>query len=113
MLFGVFHIPLHTCIVVMALFVLSLLFFSFLMGMSSEGQLEVGFYSNTCPQVDSIVGAVVRDAVLSDPNMAAVLLRLHFHDCFVQVIEVYLSLSLYILIIFIVFLYIYMGMCIR
>ncbi|XP_040874190.1 peroxidase 43 isoform X1 [Glycine max] len=71
----------------MALFVLSLLFFSFLMGMSSEGQLEVGFYSNTCPQVDSIVGAVVRDAVLSDPNMAAVLLRLHFHDCFVQVIE--------------------------
>lgn len=112
MLFGVFHIPLHTCIVVMALFVLSLLFFSFLMG-SSESQLQVGFYSNTCPQVDSIVGAVVRDAVLSDPNMAAVLLRLHFHDCFVQVIEVYLSLSLYILIIFIVFLYIYMGMCIR
>ncbi|KAL2342131.1 hypothetical protein Fmac_010071 [Flemingia macrophylla] len=50
----------------------------------SEGQLQVGFYSNTCPQVDSIVNAIVRDAVLSDPNMAAVLLRLHFHDCFVE-----------------------------
>ncbi|XP_020221464.1 peroxidase 43 [Cajanus cajan] len=63
--------------------VLSLLFFSFFIG-GSEGQLQVGFYSNTCPQVDSIVNAIVRDAVLSDPNMAAVLLRLHFHDCFVE-----------------------------
>ncbi|XP_027339235.1 peroxidase 43 [Abrus precatorius] len=63
-------------------FVLVLLF-SFVMG-SSKGQLQVGFYSNTCPQVESIVHAVVRDAVLSDHNMAAVLLRLHFHDCFVE-----------------------------
>lgn len=51
----------------------------------SEGQLQVGFYSNTCPQVEPTVHAVVREAVLSDPNMAAVLLRLHFHDCFVEV----------------------------
>jgi len=52
----------------------------------SDGQLQVGFYSNTCPQVDSIVRDVVREAALSDTNMAAVLLRLHFHDCFVEVI---------------------------
>ncbi|XP_047180361.1 peroxidase 43 isoform X1 [Vigna umbellata] len=65
------------------LFVVSLLFFSFLMG-CSDGQLEVGFYSNTCPQVDSVVRDVVREAALSDTNMAAVLLRLHFHDCFVE-----------------------------
>ncbi|RDX62852.1 Peroxidase 43 [Mucuna pruriens] len=64
-------------------FVLSLLFLSFLMG-SSEGQLQVDFYSNTCPQVESVVKDVVRDAVLSEPNMAAVLLRLHFHDCYVE-----------------------------
>ncbi|CAJ1963553.1 unnamed protein product [Sphenostylis stenocarpa] len=64
-------------------FVLSLLFFSFLMG-CSEGQLVVGFYSNTCPQVDSIVRDVVREAVLDDSTFAAVLLRLHFHDCFVE-----------------------------
>ncbi|KAK7331680.1 hypothetical protein VNO80_28417 [Phaseolus coccineus] len=67
----------------MVLGVLSLLFFSFLMG-CSEGQLQVGFYSNTCPQVDSIVRDVVREAALSDTSMAAVLLRLHFHDCFVE-----------------------------
>ena len=67
----------------MAPFVLALLF-SFLMG-CCEGQLQVGFYSSTCPQVEPTVQAVVRDAVASDPNMAAVLLRLHFHDCFVEV----------------------------
>ncbi|XP_061364592.1 peroxidase 43 [Gastrolobium bilobum] len=66
----------------MAPFVLAFLFL-FLMG-SSKGQLQVGFYSNTCPQVESTVHAVVRDAVVSDPNIAAVLLRLHFHDCFVE-----------------------------
>ncbi|KAJ1434961.1 Secretory peroxidase [Sesbania bispinosa] len=64
-------------------FVLPLLFFSFLVG-NSKGLLQVGFYSNTCPQAESTVRAVVRDAVLSDPNMAAVLLRLQFHDCFVE-----------------------------
>ncbi|KAK7302489.1 hypothetical protein RJT34_13379 [Clitoria ternatea] len=68
---------------VMVAFVILCVLFSLLMG-SCEGQLQVGFYSNTCPQVDSIVSDLVREAVLSDPNMAPVLLRLHFHDCFVE-----------------------------
>nr|AII99872.1 peroxidase [Cicer arietinum] len=66
----------------MAPFVLSL-FFLFLIG-GCEGQLQIGFYSNTCPQAESTVHAVVRDAVFSDSNMPAILLRLHFHDCFVE-----------------------------
>ncbi|KAL9448147.1 hypothetical protein AB3S75_015592 [Citrus x aurantiifolia] len=50
----------------------------------SAGQLKIGFYSETCPEAESIVSSVVQDAVVSDPNLAAVLLRLHFHDCFVE-----------------------------
>ncbi|KAH9752249.1 peroxidase 43 [Citrus sinensis] len=50
----------------------------------SAGQLKIGFYSETCPEAESTVSSVVQDAVVSDPNLAAVLLRLHFHDCFVE-----------------------------
>ncbi|GLT77165.1 hypothetical protein SLA2020_487770 [Shorea laevis] len=49
-----------------------------------EGQLRIGFYAETCPDAESIVRAVVQDAILSDANVAAILLRLHFHDCFVE-----------------------------
>ncbi|WJX21985.1 Peroxidase 43 [Trifolium repens] len=61
---------------------LSLLFLCLIGG--SKGQLKVGFYSNTCPQVESTVHDVVKQAVSSDTSMAAGLLRLHFHDCFVE-----------------------------
>jgi peroxidase len=53
-------------------------------GQGDGDELRVGFYSNTCPQVESTVRGLVRDAALSDPNIPPVLLRLHFHDCFVQ-----------------------------
>ncbi|KAJ8618852.1 hypothetical protein MRB53_015038 [Persea americana] len=48
------------------------------------GQLIVGFYSSTCPNAEEIVSSVVQEAVHEDPTMAAALLRLHYHDCFVQ-----------------------------
>ncbi|KAL4346442.1 hypothetical protein GQ457_17G004180 [Hibiscus cannabinus] len=50
-----------------------------------EGQgTRVGFYSSSCPQVESIVKSVVQSHFKSDPTVAPGLVRMHFHDCFVQ-----------------------------
>ncbi|KAJ3694297.1 hypothetical protein LUZ60_009777 [Juncus effusus] len=42
------------------------------------------YYESTCPLADEIVMSVLHEAIVEDPRMAASLLRLHFHDCFVQ-----------------------------
>lgn len=44
------------------------------------------FYQYACPQVNDIVMSVLERAIEQEPRLAASLLRLHFHDCFVQVI---------------------------
>ncbi|KAM3361075.1 peroxidase 43 isoform X1 [Capsicum galapagoense] len=49
-----------------------------------NGQLRVGFYSERCHNAESIVSTVVKEASQREPRMPAMLLRLHFHDCFVQ-----------------------------
>jgi len=51
----------------------------------SCGDLSSTYYDTTCPNLYSIVYGVINNAYLSDPRIAANLLRLHFHDCFVQV----------------------------
>jgi len=53
---------------------------------SSNAQLTTNFYSNSCPQLFSTVGFVVQNATQVEPRMGASLLRLFFHDCFVNVI---------------------------
>lgn len=42
------------------------------------------FYQFSCPQAEDIVMSVLEKAIAKEPRMAASLLRLHFHDCFVQ-----------------------------
>ncbi|KAL0017095.1 hypothetical protein SO802_004164 [Lithocarpus litseifolius] len=42
------------------------------------------FYQFSCPQANDIVMSVLERAIANEPRMAASLLRLHFHDCFVQ-----------------------------
>lgn len=51
------------------------------------------FYQYSCPQADDIVMSVLRKAIARDSRIPASLLRLHFHDCFVQVLHLVLYLS--------------------
>ncbi|CAN6230403.1 unnamed protein product [Urochloa humidicola] len=50
----------------------------------ARAQLRMGFYDQSCPGVEKMVGAFVRQHVVRVPTVAAALLRLHFHDCFVR-----------------------------
>ncbi|XP_027350003.1 cationic peroxidase 1-like [Abrus precatorius] len=49
-----------------------------------SAQLSSNFYAQTCPNALSTISAAVKSAVNNEPRMGASLLRLHFHDCFVQ-----------------------------
>ncbi|CAI0452224.1 unnamed protein product [Linum tenue] len=49
-----------------------------------KSQLSVDFYASTCPKLAQIVRKEVVNAVKAEMRMAASLLRLHFHDCFVN-----------------------------
>ncbi|XP_051199743.1 peroxidase 1 [Lolium perenne] len=51
---------------------------------AAVAQLEIGFYSKTCPQVEEIVRGEMVKIIAAAPSLAGPLLRLHFHDCFVR-----------------------------
>ncbi|CAA2976665.1 peroxidase 57-like [Olea europaea subsp. europaea] len=50
---------------------------------TTKGRLREGFYEKTCPQAELIVNDVMNKAFQNDSGLAAALLRLFFHDCFV------------------------------
>ncbi|NP_001304763.1 Peroxidase 70 precursor [Zea mays] len=47
-------------------------------------QLSAGFYSSSCPAVHSIVRQAMSQAVTNNTRSAAAVLRVFFHDCFVN-----------------------------
>ncbi|XP_044495184.1 peroxidase 4-like [Mangifera indica] len=51
---------------------------------SSNAHLSTDFYSKTCPKVLCTVKPVVQSAIAKERRIGASLLRLHFHDCFVN-----------------------------
>ena len=59
--------------------------FFFVAIMQCEAQLSSTFYDRTCPNALSTIRTTIRQAVSRERRMAGSLIRLHFHDCFVQV----------------------------
>ena len=51
---------------------------------AARAQLSPMFYASSCPAALVTVKTAVRAAVVLDRRMGGSLLRLHFHDCFVQ-----------------------------
>ena len=58
--------------------------------LSVSHSLTLDYYAKTCPTVLQVVRKEMECAVLSDPRNAAFVVRLHFHDCFVQVLLLFL-----------------------
>ncbi|KAK8938279.1 Peroxidase N [Platanthera guangdongensis] len=50
----------------------------------ADGQLTADYYATTCPNLSRVVLREVFKALLAEIRMGASLLRLHFHDCFVN-----------------------------
>ncbi|KHG25850.1 Peroxidase 4 [Gossypium arboreum] len=51
---------------------------------SSNAQLSTDYYSKSCPNLFSTVKFTVHSAIMKEARMGASLLRLFFHDCFVN-----------------------------
>ncbi|XP_059428981.1 peroxidase 60-like [Corylus avellana] len=64
---------------------LMIIFVSFTGG-ECYGELQMGFYRGKCGflDVETIVASVVKAKFFGDPTIAAALIRMQFHDCFVN-----------------------------
>ncbi|PUZ60364.1 hypothetical protein GQ55_4G118600 [Panicum hallii var. hallii] len=49
-----------------------------------HGKLSTKFYAKSCPGVATIVRSAMAQAVAKEPRMGASIIRLFFHDCFVN-----------------------------
>ncbi|KAJ4710293.1 Peroxidase [Melia azedarach] len=65
----------HTILFVFLLFIIST---------KCSAQLSSTFYDTACPDALNTIRTGIRTAVSRERRMAASLIRLHFHDCFVQ-----------------------------
>ncbi|KAK1567725.1 hypothetical protein Q3G72_015809 [Acer saccharum] len=61
---------------------IQVLFVSYLT--NAQGGLQLGFYERTCPGAEATVSKVTYRFISRAPTLAAPLLRMHFHDCFIR-----------------------------
>ncbi|XP_057992678.1 peroxidase 15-like [Hevea brasiliensis] len=72
----------HPCSLLM---VVAVLVYAILVGgQLGYAQLTPTFYGQNCPNVSFLIREVIQEAMLTDPRIDASLIRLHFHDCFVN-----------------------------
>ncbi|KAJ0946184.1 putative peroxidase [Helianthus annuus] len=80
--------PFHT--VAVSVGVLVVIMALHLQGLEAQQQplvkgLSWKYYESSCPKLESIIRKQMEKVIKKDVGLAAALLRLHFHDCFVQV----------------------------
>lgn len=68
----------------LSLLVFQLALVAFILDVANAQGLKIGFYKNTCPQAEEIVKKAAASFISRAPSLAAPLLRMHFHDCFVR-----------------------------
>ena len=70
-----------------------LIIYLLLLTMVTGEILRPRFYSETCPEAESIVRNEMKKALIREARSVASVMRLQFHDCFVNVNTTNLSLS--------------------
>ncbi|KVI04178.1 heme peroxidase [Cynara cardunculus var. scolymus] len=68
--------------------VLQLLLLALVFAIANGSDLKLGFYRKACPRAEAIVEKATADHVSVAPSLAAPLLRMHFHDCFVRIANI-------------------------
>ncbi|XP_041028270.1 peroxidase 27-like [Juglans microcarpa x Juglans regia] len=63
---------------------LQLIMFVVLNPVYGQERLKLGFYEKSCPEAEAIVKKVMVETLSKAPTLAAPLIRMHFHDCFVR-----------------------------
>lgn len=63
----------------------TLLLLELLAAVTTQADLQTNFYAKSCPKAEKIVQDYVNKHIPNAPSLAAALLRMHFHDCFVRV----------------------------
>ena len=62
------------------------IFMLFFLSTACQAKLSSSFYDKSCPNAESAIRTAISAAIARERRMAASLIRLHFHDCFVQVL---------------------------